>query len=145
MVPINYLAVLLSGVAAMILGFLWYGPLFGKEWARLMGWTPEKMAAMKSDPAAKNAMIRSYAIQFVGALVMSFVTAHSLVFASAYMNVSGVIGGLEAGWWNWLGFIVPSTIGMVLWEGKPWKYWMIVAGYWLVYLLLSGVIIGAWM
>jgi hypothetical protein len=30
MVPINYLAVIASTVAAMIVGFIWYGPLFGR-------------------------------------------------------------------------------------------------------------------
>ena len=34
---INYLAVLACAVAAMTAGFLWFGPLFGKTWARHMG------------------------------------------------------------------------------------------------------------
>ena len=45
-IPINYLAVLAAAVSNMVLGFLWYGPLFGKTWSKLMGWgemTPEKM------------------------------------------------------------------------------------------------------
>lgn len=33
---INYLAVLIAAVASMIIGFLGYGPLFGKAWMRLM-------------------------------------------------------------------------------------------------------------
>jgi hypothetical protein len=33
---------------------------------------------------------------------------------------------------------------MVLWEGKPFKYWLIVAGYWLVALILSGAILALW-
>src|SRR3989344_7706455 len=118
MVPINYLAVLVAAIAAMVLGYLWYGPLFGKEWAKLMGWTPEEMAKKMSDPAGKNKMMMGYGAQFVGALVMAFVLSHSLVFASAYLNVSGAMGGLQAGVWSWLGFVAPTTIGMVLWEGK---------------------------
>lgn len=61
------------------------------------------------------------------------------------MNVSGIMGGLQAGWWNWLGFVAPTTVGMVLWEGKPWKLWIITAGFYLLSLLLMGVILGAWM
>ncbi|RJQ33979.1 DUF1761 domain-containing protein [Candidatus Parcubacteria bacterium] len=145
MVPINYVAVLVAAVAAMVLGYVWYGPLFGKQWMAFMGMTPETMEKMKNDPAGKNKMYFGYGAQFVGALVMAYVLAHSLVFASAYMNVSGAIGGLQAGFWSWLGFVAPTTMGMVLWEGKPWTLWMIVAGYWLVNLLLMGVIMGAWM
>ena len=34
---INYLAVLACAIVAMPVGFLWFGPLFGKAWARHMG------------------------------------------------------------------------------------------------------------
>lgn len=33
---INIPAILAAILAAMVLGFLWYGPLFGKAWAREM-------------------------------------------------------------------------------------------------------------
>jgi hypothetical protein len=29
---INYLAILASAIVAMPVGFLWFGPLFGKAW-----------------------------------------------------------------------------------------------------------------
>ncbi len=141
MVPVNYLAVLACGVVSMIIGFLWYGPLFGKPWSELMGWgemTPEKMAEMqkKARPA--------YAVQFLAALVMAFVLAHELIFASAYTDTSGISAGIAAGFWNWVGFIVPVTIGTVLWDGKPWKLWIINAGYWLVLTLVFGIILALW-
>ena len=141
MVDINYWAVLVSAVASMVVGFIWYGPLFGKVWSQLMGWgemTPEKMAEMQ-----KKAMPK-YAITFLGALVMGFVLSHALVFASTYLNESGVSAGLQTGFWNWLGFIVPISLGSVLWDGKPWKLWFINAGYYLVGLLLMGVILALW-
>lgn len=34
------LAVVLAAVVSMIVGWLWYGPLFGKQWMALMGWKP---------------------------------------------------------------------------------------------------------
>jgi hypothetical protein len=34
---VNHVAVLLCVIAAMPLGFLWFGPLFGKAWLRQMG------------------------------------------------------------------------------------------------------------
>jgi hypothetical protein len=140
MVPINYLAVLVAAVAAFILGWLWYGPLFGKPWVALMKITPEQMAE-----GQKKGMAKPYTIMFIGTLVMSFVLAHALVFAAAYMNVGGFSAGLQAGFWNWLGFIVPVMLGGVLWEGKPWKLWWINVGYYLVSLLVMGIILGVWM
>ena len=139
MVPLNYLAVIGAAIAQMVLGFLWYGPLFGKPWMALMGITPEKMDAMK-----QKSMGKTYAIMTVGALLMSFVLAHALVFASSYLKAEGVTAGLAAGFWNWLGFIAPVTIGSVLWEGKPWKLWVLNAGYYLIGLCLMGIILAVW-
>jgi hypothetical protein len=36
-ITVTYLAVLACAIAAMPVGFLWFGPLFGKAWARHMG------------------------------------------------------------------------------------------------------------
>ena len=137
-VPINYIAILLAAVVTMVIGFLWYGPLFGKPWSKLMGWgemAPEKMKEMQ-----KKAM-PGYAVQFVGALVMAFVLGHALIFSSTYLNMSGVSAGLMAGFWNWLGFVVPVTAGAVFWEGKSWRLWLINVGFYLVNLLAMGVIL----
>ncbi len=141
MVDVNYLAVLACGVAAIVIGFLWYGPLFGKQWMKLAGIdkaTPEQMAE------GKKKMPMMAAIQFVGALIMAYGLAHSLIFASAYLNTSGVSAGLMAGFWSWLSFVAPVTVGMVLWEGRKWTYWFIVSGNWLVTLLVMGVILALW-
>jgi len=145
MVPINYLAVLVCGILAMALGMLWYGPLFGKQWMKLSGMPADAMERAKNDPKIKNKMYLGYAITFVAALVAAFVLDHALIFAEAYMGWRGVSAGLAVGFLNWIGFTVPSTLGMVLWEGKSWKYWWIVAGFWAVFLCLSGVILAVWM
>ena len=44
---VNLLAVLAAAVATMVLGAIWYGPLFGKSWMSAHGYTPEKLAGMK--------------------------------------------------------------------------------------------------
>jgi hypothetical protein len=138
---VNYLAVLACGVTAIIIGFIWYGPLFGKQWMRMTGIdkaTPEEMAK------GKKQMPMMAAIQFVGALLMGWVLSYMYIYVSAFNGVSGPVVGAESGFWAWLGFVAPVTVGMVLWEGRPWAYWGIVAGNWLVTLLVMGAIIGAW-
>jgi len=139
--PVNYLAVLASAVSAMVVGFLWYGPLFGKAWSKMMGWgemTPEQLKEKQ-----KKAM-PMYAISFVGSLVMAFVLSHALVFGNTYLGTSGISGGLMGAFWNWLGFIVPVTMGVVLWEGKPLKLWLINASYYLVVLAVMSAILVSW-
>ena len=89
-------------------------------------------------------MNKLYLMAFVGSLVMAFVLSHALEFASDYLNTSGVSAGLQTGFWNWLGFIAPVTMGSVLWEGKSWKLWTLNNAYHLVNLLIMGVIIALW-
>ncbi len=136
-IAINYYAVVGAAVAAIIIGTLWYGPLFQKPWMRMAGLTMEGMKAMKMSPL--QAMIGGAIVS----LIMAYVLSHILVFASAYMQTSGVSAGLSSGFWSWLGFIVPVTAGVFLWEGKSWKLWALNAGYYLVSLLAMGAILGA--
>lgn len=139
MVPINYWAVIINVVVAMGVGFAWYGPLFGKEWSRLMGWSKEDL-----EKKMKEGVGPAYTLSALGALIMSFVLAHSIIFAEAYLGSSGVYGGLQGAFWSWLGFVAPVTLGTVLWDGKPWKLWVLNNGYWLVVLLLMGIVFGIW-
>ncbi len=123
----------------MALGFLWFGPLFGKKWAEYSSMTPERMAE-----AMAKGMTLNYIIQAVGALLMAYVLAHGIIFGNTYLNMSGAGAGMQGAFWFWLGFVVPVSLGSVLWEGKPWGYWFITAGYYLVTLLVMGAILGAW-
>jgi hypothetical protein len=43
-VDINVLAAIVATIAHQVLGFLWYGPLFGKLWLREVGKTREEIA-----------------------------------------------------------------------------------------------------
>jgi hypothetical protein len=139
-VSVNYLAILVAAIVNMVLGALWYGPLFGKTWTQLCGFTSEKMDEMK-----KKGMTKSYVLMFAGSLIMAYVLNYFVVYASSYTNASGAYAGLMVGVWAWLGFVAPTTVGMVLWEGKPWKYWYIVSGYYLVALAIMGKILAIWM
>ena len=140
MIEINYLAVFVAGIVATGLGALWYGPLFGKQWMALTGNTMPTAVT----PEIKKQMNKGYAITFIGALVMAYVLAHSLAFASLAMNAGGVSAGLMGGFWNWLGFVAPVMLGTVLWEGRPWKLYFLNVGYYLVTLLVMGAILSLW-
>lgn len=135
MVPINYLAVLIAAVVQMILGFLWYGPLLGKEWIRLSGMSEKKIEETKS-----KGMGKTYVMSFVSALVMSYVLAHIVYFSGA----SDISMGVQSGFWVWLGFVATTMTGMVLWDGKPWKLYFINSGYYLIALMVMGAILAVW-
>lgn len=134
-IPINYLAVLAAGVASMVIGGLWYGPVFGKIWISLMGFTEEQMKAAKEKGVAKL-----YVINFIASLVMAFVLAHN---AFAWES-AGAGGALQLAFWTWLGFIVPVMLGSVLWEGKKVKLFVLNAAYYLVSVCAMALVLVWW-
>jgi len=138
-IPVNYVAVLVAAVAGMAVGFAWYGPIFGKAWIKLMKFTD---ADMKK--AQAQGMNRTYALAFIGSLIMAYVLSHSLIFASAYLNVTGISAGLQAAFWNWLGYIFPVALNGFLWEGRPWKLFLLNAGHYLAVLGVMGAILSLW-
>ena len=144
MIEVNYLAIVVSAVAAFAIGFVWHGPLFGKTWAKLCGvdMSPEAIAKWKAEG---KSMMKSYVLTIVGSLIMAYVLSHFITMAAAYFENPGIGRGLSTAFWAWLAFIAPVTLGGVLWEGKSWKLWFINAGYYLVTLLAMGAILAGWM
>lgn len=138
-VPVNYLAVFVVAILSMVIGALWYGPLFGKQWMKEMGWSKEKIGKKMGGGAGM-----SYVAMFIGALFMSYILAHAQIFASAYLKVTGVPSGLMTGFFNWLGFVAPVTLSSVLWEGKSKKLWLLNNGYYIVTLLAMGTLLAIW-
>lgn len=136
-VDINYLAVVVSALINMVLGFLWYGPLFGKEWMKLTGLTKEKVEAMKKDGSKMQV---TYGMSLLGAVVIAYVLAHFV----SYLQVDTLFEGVELGCWIWLGFVATTMLNQVLYDGKPWKLYLINAGYYFVSLLLMGGLLAVW-
>ncbi len=137
MVEVNYIAVLISAVVAMAIGFFWYSEAFlGKPWMKLMGYTKESM-----EKAAKG-MGPMYALSFVGALVMAYVLTHVMTFSRAFMGTEPVMTGLTSGFWMWLGFIAPVQMTDVIFGGKKWNLFYINTGYQLVSVLGMGFVLG---
>jgi hypothetical protein len=134
-VIINLLAVLGSAIAMMVIGMVWYGPLFGQQWMALMGLKKQDM-----DKAKKKGMGPTYIVAFIGTLVMAYVLAHTVDYAEA----TDFIGGAQAGFWIWLGFIAPVMLGQVLWEGKSTRLYLINASHYLVALVIAGAILATW-
>lgn len=131
---ISLWAVLVCAIVSMVIGSLWYGPLFGKMFMQEMGmdkWSAEKQAEMKKK------MGMSYALQFIASLVMFYVLAR-FMSGMAAMTVNG---GLMVAFWVWIGFVVPLKLGETIWGGKATMFWLGI-GHMFVTLMAAGAIIG---
>ncbi|MAE13157.1 hypothetical protein CMO92_01210 [Candidatus Woesearchaeota archaeon] len=129
-------AVVVAALVSMVLGAAWYSPgMFGKMWIKLSGFTKKDQ-----ERAEEEGMGSRYFLGFLSSLVMSFVLAVMIRIVGAGSGVSGAI----VGFWLWLGFIATTTLGMVLWERKPFQLYLLNNGYSLMSLLVMGVMLGLW-
>jgi len=131
-VEINYLTVFVAAIVNMAIGFIWYGPAFGKAWLQLMG--------KRMEDINKKQIPKMYAAAFIATLIMSYVLAHFVDYAEA----TTAIAGAQTGFWAWLGFIATVTLGSVLWEGKPPKLYILNNAYQLISLVIMGAILAVW-
>ena len=134
MMDVNWLAVLACAIVSMIVGSLWYGPLFGKTWSKMIGFTKEDMEKGKKE------MPKTYGLMFAGSILTSFVLAVTISMAP----VVGLMTGVTAAFWLWLGFVVPVKMGDVLFEKKKWDLFYIEIGYYAAFLIIAGAILGSW-
>ncbi|HUI30742.1 MAG TPA: DUF1761 domain-containing protein [Candidatus Acidoferrales bacterium] len=132
-VHVNYLAVILAAIASYVIAIIWYAVIFGKAWQKLTGVTDMKPAPM------------NIVLSLIGSLLMSYVLYHSIAFGDYYVRMSGIGGGLMGGFFSWIGFIAPVTLMTKLYEKKPWGLWLLDNGFWLVSLLVMGIILSIWM
>lgn|SRR3989338_4054227 len=132
---INYIAVLASAIAGMVLGALWYGPLFGKRWIKLME---------RSEKDIKKAKQKSMAKSYVGAFAGTLVFAYVLAIMIVNLGAATLAEGFVVAFLLWLGFIATSMLNSVIWEGKPVEIYTIGIGHYLVVFLAMSAILVFW-
>lgn len=135
---VNLLAVLASGVATMILGFVWYSPLlFAKPWTKLMGYDLENKAQM--DEMRKGAG-KLYGISFLTSLLTALLLGKVIHIAT----VDTALYGMKVGAGMWLGFVATVQLTDALFMRKPVQLFLINTGYRLVCCLAMGAILAVW-
>ena len=129
----HLLGIVISIAASIGAGFLWHGPLFGKQWMAYNKMTPPKREEFK------------FTMMLPG-LVMSII----MVFVQA--SVLGIfLEGLAATVWQaliiaviiWLPFMALTMANIYTWSGKPKGMTFLDAGYSLVSMLLTAAILYA--
>lgn len=129
----NYWAILVSALIQWFLGAAWYSPaLFAKPWMA--------MVFVRPDSTKKNSMIMGMIASFIGSLVTSLMLAHVVIWSHAATVAAGALIGFIL----WLGFIAAPLCASYIYEGRPFKLFVINTGYWFVGLLISGGLLAVW-
>ena len=131
MPQVNYLAIIAAGIAAFVLGGLWYSPaLFGRAWQREVG---------LSDDTLKHG---NMAVIFGSALVLSLIAA--FVFAMFLGPRPSMPLGLGAGFSAGLCWVASSFGINYLFARRSFKLFAIDGGYHTLQFTLIGVILALW-
>ena len=127
---INWLAVIVGVVVSNVLGFLWYGPLFGQTWAKALG---KKMEDLQGSPT-----------MYVVTIVASFLTMVVLAAAVAAFGSASLIEGAVVGAVLWFGIGATSAYVSTTFEGKNPRVFTLNALYNLAVFVVMGAVFAAW-
>jgi hypothetical protein len=128
---INWLAVLVSAVAAFMLGGLWFSPvMFAKQWVAALGKPKEEMGM----PGP------SMALSFVVTLVM----ATALAMIIARMPQMSIAGSIRFGLAIGAGIVATGMASDYAFTNWPRKLFWIQASYHVVMVVLMSVILCVW-
>ena len=129
-VTIDWVGVIVATVVAMVIGGLWYGPLFAKAWMGYIGKTREELRAQGGI---------GYGFAIVGAFILSIV----MTYVTQWAAVEGFGEGALVGIVMWAGFIISTVVTGGVFEGRPWGLIYINSGNSLVTFLVVGGIVSA--
>jgi hypothetical protein len=141
-VDINWLALVAAALSTLVVGFLWYGPLFGKAWMKETGITEEQ--AQKGMPLRFGLSVILAFVAVVFIYITSVVTGgepgdpHGQEKFLTFGH--GVVHGLIVS----LFIVMPALVTNALFEQKSFKYMLINVGYWMVTFAIMGGIVNAW-
>lgn len=161
----NFLAVAVAAIVPMILGAIWYGPLFKNVWMKEMNFTEESMKGANM-PLIFGV---SYILSFLLAFALQMIVIHQWgIFSTlagepgfnektgeAYTKFTNMMNsygdrfrtfkhGTLHGMLTGLFIVMPIIAIKALFERKSFKYIAINAGYWIITLAIMGGIICQW-
>ncbi len=133
-VEVNWLAVILATVAAMIVGTIWYSKtVFGTVWEQLAGLNNLKTKRKVVGPMVSAA---------VGSLLTAYILAHLTFLAHAFFKGSFFMDAVNTAFWVWIGIAATTLVIHNSFEQKPWKLTALAVGNRFVTLLAMGMVIG---
>lgn len=140
-IVLNWTGILVATLAYFFFGFLWYTPLFGKIWAKEMGMSMDQKPEMK-------VMMKGLIINVIGCFLLAFVMTHDLqawnyVPGPEMAEMTASHKAFMGAFFTWLGFMLPSDLNAIAWEGKSVKLLLINTLYHLIGLIIVGQILVA--
>lgn len=124
------LSIFLGALAIFIFGALWFTVLFGRTWAKLMGFD-----ASQNQQGQQMSMVKP--------LIMNFLANVLIVYSVNYLSPlpESLPNFFQIVFIVWLGFSFPIFANAAIWERKTWKLVLINSAQSLIALLIASSII----
>lgn len=133
-VSVSWLAIGVATVAAMVIGSLWYGPLFGKQWMKAAG------LKKKDTEGSWWPMVAMLGLALAQAVILAHFIAYT---ANFYFDFDGWVVGALTGLWAFAGFVAPVLISNTMFSKGSTELLKINLGNQFITLLVLGVILGS--
>lgn len=133
---INWLAVLVAGIAMFMIGGVWYGAIFAKLWQRLHGYSDEQVKAMQK--------LRPPHI-FFGTMIFAYlVGAFVIAILVVNLDIRGAFNGAVLGAFLWL--FATTAIGLTdhITRTRPFAAYVLDSAYQLTSFIAAGIILAMW-
>lgn len=133
---INWLAVLVAGFTAFMIGGIWYAGLFGKPWQAAHGF---------SDEAIKEAKTRMNPAKFFAGMILCYlIVSLGLAIVLQWCGVDSLAGGAAVGAVVGAIIVAPIVFTNHLPSMVKLPGFLIDASCSIAYCTLIGAILGAW-
>jgi len=129
---VNYLAVVVAAVVALVIGFIWYSPrVFGTRWMTYLGTTQAQLG----NPGPTGMLV---------GVVASLINAWVLAVLALNLGGKSVTDGVLLGVLAWLGFMATITAAQISFEKKSWGLWVLNNAHNLLVQVIMAAIVTAW-
>ena len=145
MPEINWLAIIVAAIVPSIMGAIYYGPLFEKQWLSSLGKTKEEMEP--SNMAVTYGLALLMAVLVAMSLKMTIELVHKdlnssgeLIFGSFHTFGHGALHGALL----CISFVVPIIVSLSLFQKTSGKNIILNIVYWTICFAIMGGILDAW-
>ncbi len=129
---VNYLAVIVAAVIALVIGFIWYSPrVFGNRWMAYLGTTQAQLG----NPGPTGMAV---------GVVASHLNAWVLAVLSLNLGGKSLTDGVMLGVLAWLGFMATLTAAQISFEKKPWGLWVLNNAHNVLVQVIMAAIVTVW-
>lgn len=129
---LNFLAIAVSAVTYFGLGSVWFGPLFGKQWLKLVGLTVTEEDKKNALFMFTKTFLLDFFITFSTALILLWTQSETILDA---LRVSAVLG---------LGFVIAPFLGNYMYAKRSMTLFSIESFYHVVCITIISIILTMW-